>query len=79
MEIVTYVDFVDPIGHAHKAGLRSGIDNFSLLNSIECFPRIHVVFCCITVLPKKDALFVTNFFMTVENFNLCVKVFYCQE
>ncbi|XP_046635051.1 uncharacterized protein LOC124314078 isoform X2 [Daphnia pulicaria] len=24
VEIVTYVDFVDPIGHAHKAGLRSG-------------------------------------------------------
>lgn len=24
VEIVTYVDFVDPKGHAHKAGLRSG-------------------------------------------------------
>ena len=27
MEIVTYVDFVDPKGHAHKAGLRSGTEN----------------------------------------------------
>lgn len=28
VEVITYVDFVDPNGHAHKAGLRPGT-NFS--------------------------------------------------
>ena len=40
MEIVTYVDFVDPMGHAHKAGLRSGTEHFSFLYFLEFLLRI---------------------------------------
>lgn len=52
VEIVTYVDFVDPIGHAHKAGLRSGTEHFSFcISSNFCYEFKQVR--SFTILSKK--------------------------
>ena len=61
MEIVTYVDFVDSMGYAHKAGLRSGTGDFLLSTSIF-YQQSDLLFRRV---PKKMRGFlVTYYFMT---------------
>jgi hypothetical protein len=69
VEIVTYVDFVDPIGHAHKAGLRSGTEHFSFFFK---FPRIFATnsnrFAVLPFCQKRCASLVTKFSHDCLNF-----------